>query len=69
MPKEEIDRDTDQNDYNTRNGSGCAIQEQDCQNNPCTDQVKQRNQRIAESAVGPLGVRLRLPQSKYAGNG
>src|SRR6266567_644530 len=69
MLKREVNRDTDQDDYNARNGRRSTIDEQDRQDPYRADQVKQGNERIAKCAVRAFDIRLQPSQAKYAGNG
>jgi hypothetical protein len=65
----EVDRDANQDDHNARNRRGSTIDEQDCQDANCADEVKQGNEWITEGTIRAFDIWLQLSQAKYAGNG
>lgn len=68
VPEREVDWYADQHDHYPRNRCRPTIDEKHSQNHNHAHQIKRRNERVAESAVGPIGIGPRFSQAKYPGD-
>jgi hypothetical protein len=59
----------DEHDYDSRYRRRCAIDEQNCQYDNCTDQVNCGNNGVSEGFVRPFGIGFDRAQSKQRRDG
>ncbi len=58
--KEEVHRNANQNNQDTRNRSSRPVHEQNHEDDTCTDDIERGNDRIPKGSVRALRIRLQL---------